>query len=80
MNNDLIITSGGMSLGDEDHIKKIIEKNGTMHAWRLAIKPGRPVGFGLYNNCPIQCYETWSLIQVSIQITFFCTNLDILRV
>ena len=53
MNNDLIITSGGMSLGDEDHIKKIIEKNGTMHAWRLAIKPGRPVGFGLYNNCPI---------------------------
>jgi len=51
--NDLIITSGGMSLGDEDHIKTIIEEKGNIHAWRLAIKPGRPVGFGTYNNCPI---------------------------
>ena len=51
--SDLIITSGGMSLGDEDHIKTIIEEKGNIHAWRLAIKPGRPVGFGTYNNCPI---------------------------
>tara|TARA_Y100001936_G_C16093503_1_gene689043 strand:- start:10382 stop:11632 length:1251 start_codon:yes stop_codon:yes gene_type:complete len=53
MDNDLIITSGGMSLGDEDHIKKIIEKKGKIHAWRLSIKPGRPVGYGIYNKCPI---------------------------
>ena len=53
IDNDLIITSGGMSLGDEDHIKDIIEKKGKIHAWRLSIKPGRPVGFGIYNNCPI---------------------------
>jgi molybdopterin molybdotransferase len=53
INNDLIITSGGMSLGDEDHIKNLIDKNGSMHAWRLAIKPGRPVGFGTYNKCSI---------------------------
>ncbi len=53
INNNLIITSGGMSLGDEDHIKNVIEKKGKIHAWRLAIKPGRPVGFGEYNQCPI---------------------------
>lgn len=53
IDNDLIVTSGGMSLGDEDHIKDIIEKKGKIHAWRLSIKPGRPVGFGIYNNCPI---------------------------
>ena len=52
-NNDFIMTSGGMSLGDEDHIKPIIEKKGVMHVWRLAIKPGRPVGFGIYNKTPI---------------------------
>jgi len=53
INNDLIITSGGMSLGDEDHIKNIIDNNGSIYAWRLAIKPGRPVGFGMFNKCPI---------------------------
>ena len=52
-NNDFIITSGGMSLGDEDHIKPIIEESGVMHVWRLAMKPGRPVGFGIYNETPI---------------------------
>ena len=53
INNDFIITSGGMSLGDEDHIKPIIEESGVMHVWRLAMKPGRPVGFGIYNETPI---------------------------
>ena len=53
INNDLIITSGGMSLGDEDHIKNIIDNKGSIYAWRLAIKPGRPVGFGMFNKCPI---------------------------
>jgi len=53
INNDFIITSGGMSLGDEDHIKPIIEESGVMHVWRLAIKPGRPVGYGIYNQTPI---------------------------
>ena len=48
--SNLIISSGAMSLGDEDHIKKIIEKHGNLKIWRLAIKPGRPVGFGHYKN------------------------------
>jgi molybdopterin molybdotransferase len=44
--HDLLITSGGMSTGDEDHIKAAIESLGSLHFWRLAIKPGRPVALG----------------------------------
>jgi len=48
--SQLIISSGGMSLGDQDYIKKIMENKGTLKIWRLAIKPGRPVGFGNFNQ------------------------------
>ena len=44
--HDVIITSGGMSVGEEDHMKMAINSLGKMNFWRLAIKPGRPVGFG----------------------------------
>lgn len=44
--HDLIITSGGMSLGEEDHVKEAVESLGTLHFWRLAIKPGRPIALG----------------------------------
>ena len=43
---DVIVTSGGMSTGEEDHIKAVIEASGSLNFWRLAIKPGRPVGLG----------------------------------
>ena len=43
---DVLVTSGGMSTGEEDHIKTVIEATGALHFWRLAIKPGRPVGLG----------------------------------
>ena len=38
--HDLVITSGGMSTGDEDHVKAAVESLGALHFWRLAIKPG----------------------------------------
>ncbi len=44
--HDLLFTSGGVSVGDEDHIKPAVEKLGSLHFWRLAIKPGRPIAFG----------------------------------
>jgi molybdopterin molybdotransferase len=44
--HDLIITSGGVSLGEEDHVKAAVEAFGSLHFWRLAIKPGRPVALG----------------------------------
>ena len=44
--HDLIFTSGGVSVGDEDHVRAAVEAHGTIHFWRLAIKPGRPVALG----------------------------------
>jgi molybdopterin molybdotransferase len=44
--HDLIVTSGGVSTGDEDHVRTAIEKLGRLDFWRLAIKPGRPVALG----------------------------------
>ena len=44
--HDLLITSGGASQGEEDHIAAAVEELGTLHFWRLAIKPGRPIALG----------------------------------
>lgn len=44
--HQMVITSGGVSMGDEDHVKKAIEQLGTLHFWRLAVKPGRPLALG----------------------------------
>jgi len=44
--HDAIITSGGVSTGEEDHVRAALETLGSLHFWRLAIKPGRPLAFG----------------------------------
>ncbi len=49
--HDLIITSGGASRGEEDHIVTSLEKLGKRHMWQLAIKPGRPMCLGQINDC-----------------------------
>jgi molybdopterin molybdotransferase len=43
---DLIVTTGGASVGEHDWIRELLERNGTLHMWRVAIKPGKPVVFG----------------------------------
>jgi len=51
---DAIITSGGMSTGEEDHVRAAIEGlGGNLHFWRLAIRPGRPVGLGQVRGVPV---------------------------
>jgi molybdopterin molybdotransferase len=50
--HDLIVTSGGMSTGEEDHVKAAVEAQGRLHFWRLAIKPGRPVALGQIGRVP----------------------------
>ncbi|HLS68361.1 MAG TPA: gephyrin-like molybdotransferase Glp [Kiloniellales bacterium] len=50
--HDLIMTSGGVSTGDEDHVKQAVETQGVVHAWRLAIKPGRPIALGQIGRVP----------------------------
>ena len=51
--HDLIVTSGGVSTGEEDHVKAAIERLGRLDFWRLAIKPGRPVALGQVNGVPL---------------------------
>jgi molybdopterin molybdotransferase len=50
--HDLVLTSGGMSTGEEDHVKAAVEALGKLHFWRLAIKPGRPVAMGQIGRVP----------------------------
>ncbi len=45
-NHDLLITSGGVSQGEEDHVAAVVETLGKLDFWRLAIKPGRPIALG----------------------------------
>ena len=44
--NDLILTSGGVSVGEEDHVKPSVEAEGRLDLWKIAIKPGKPLAFG----------------------------------
>ena len=50
--NDAILTSGGVSTGEEDHVKAAIEAAGRLDFWRLAIKPGRPIAMGTLEGTP----------------------------
>jgi molybdopterin molybdotransferase len=50
--HDLILTTGGVSTGEEDHVKAAVESVGTLVLWRMAIKPGRPVAMGIIAGTP----------------------------
>ena len=50
--HDVVVTSGGVSLGEEDHVKAAVQAEGSLHFWRLAIKPGRPVALGEVRGVP----------------------------
>jgi molybdopterin molybdotransferase len=51
--SDLIVTSGGVSTGEEDHVRSAIANHGSLYFWRLAIKPGRPVAMGQVGATPL---------------------------
>jgi molybdopterin molybdotransferase len=44
--SDVVVTSGGMSVGDEDHVKRAVERVGQLEMWRVAVKPGKPLAYG----------------------------------
>ncbi len=48
--HDLVLTSGGVSTGDADHVRAAVEKVGRLVFWRLAVKPGRPVAMGVVSG------------------------------
>ena len=47
---DVVVTSGGMSVGDEDHVKQAVERAGQLEMWRVAVKPGKPLAYGRIGN------------------------------
>ena len=51
--HDLLLTSGGVSTGEEDHVRAAIEQGGRLVFWRLAVKPGRPAALGVIGGTPV---------------------------
>lgn len=51
--HDLLLTSGGVSTGEEDHVRAAIEAGGRLVFWRLAVKPGRPAAMGVVEGTPV---------------------------
>jgi molybdopterin molybdotransferase len=49
---DLIITSGGVSVGEEDHVKPAVQAEGTLDLWQVAMKPGKPLAYGHVSDVP----------------------------
>ena len=50
--HDVIMTSAGVSTGEEDHVRGAVESLGSIHFWRLAIRPGRPIALGQIGSVP----------------------------
>lgn len=50
---DVILTSGGASAGDEDHVSALLKEHGHLTSWRIALKPGRPLALALWNGVPV---------------------------
>ena len=49
---DLILSSGGVSVGEEDYVKKALEDMGSLDLWKIAVRPGKPLAFGNVNGVP----------------------------
>lgn len=67
---DLVLTSGGVSVGEEDHVRAAVEASGTLSLWRIAVKPGKPLAYGEVHGTPfiglpgnpISVFATFSLL------------------
>jgi molybdopterin molybdotransferase len=49
---DLVLGTGGVSVGEEDHVKPALERLGTLDLWKIAMRPGKPLAFGRIGNTP----------------------------
>jgi len=50
--SDLIVTSGGVSVGEEDHVRPAVQAEGRIDLWQVAMKPGKPLAFGCVRDVP----------------------------
>ena len=78
--HDLIITSGGVSVGEEDHIKPAVTAEGRLDLWQIAIKPGKPLAFGAVRK-PGESKggETWFIGLPGNPVSSFVTFLLFVR-
>ncbi|WP_139323503.1 molybdopterin molybdotransferase MoeA, partial [Roseomonas sp. TAS13] len=53
LSHDMLLTSGGVSTGEEDHVRRAMEATGSLAFWRLAVKPGRPLAMGVVEGRPV---------------------------
>jgi molybdopterin molybdotransferase len=68
--HDLIVTSGGVSVGEEDHVKPAVQAEGELNLWKIAIKPGKPLAFGRVGQAafigvpgnPVAAFVTFALL------------------
>lgn len=71
---DILITSGGVSVGDADHVKPVVESLGSVDFWKVAIKPGKPFAFGRVDNMifcgvpgnPVSAYVTTQMLVIPV--------------
>jgi molybdopterin molybdotransferase len=78
--HDLIITSGGVSVGEEDHIKPAVTAEGRLDLWQIAIKPGKPLAFGAVRKSnESKDGETWFIGLPGNPVSSFVTFLLFVR-
>lgn len=78
--HDLIITSGGVSVGEEDHIKPAVTAEGRLDLWQIAIKPGKPLAFGAVRKSDeTECGEAWFIGLPGNPVSSFVTFLLFVR-
>ncbi|MCL7945589.1 gephyrin-like molybdotransferase Glp [Marinobacter sp. ATCH36] len=73
---DLIITSGGVSVGEEDHVRAVLEEDGNLSLWRMAMKPGKPLAFGSIGDTPVLGLPG---NPASVLVTFLVVGMPLIR-
>ena len=66
--SDVVVTSGGVSVGEADYVKEMLAETGEVHFWKVAVKPGRPFAFGRLDNAT---YFGLPGNPVSVMVTFY---------
>jgi molybdopterin molybdotransferase len=77
--NDLVITCGGVSVGEEDHVKPALEAEGRLTMWQIALKPGKPLAFGAVRSPANQSGEAFFIGLPGNPVSTFVTFLVLVR-
>ncbi len=77
--HDLILTCGGVSVGEEDHVKPAVEAEGRIAMWQIAMKPGKPLAFGNVRRSDAALGEAYFIGLPGNPVSSFCTFLLFVR-